>query len=586
MESLNSELVEPLGSTESVPLLSPLRITYRERLGYANFVPRGLCLPSKAAVLILVWVLVVSAINETLEESIRSTIAYDISHNLDVLLTYVVFVLISLLYPFSGFLADVCCGRYRTVIFSLCLLLCGFGLIGFVIVLWYPHVIQSPFSKHQKKDNPEIFHSLVISGILLIIMGLSGFYANFIQFGLDQLMDASSEYLGLFVHWVRWIIMLGTFLIRPLFAVLNNCRNSNSYKALQYSVNSLGPFLFVILLVIIIFSCWKRRWFYTEPGHQNPYKMVFKVLNFARKHKYPLRRSAFTYCDDEEPSRIDFAKERYGGPFTTEQVEDVKTLFRVIVILLVLGPAFFLEIPGAAIIQEYANHTGNSISDCSVKSVVQNMRVLGLSAMVVIFPLYIWLIYCVLRRCIPKTLIRIWIGEFLLVSGLTAMFLIDLSGHAKYHSHNHQAAQCMFLYRSQNKPSFFLDLPWAVNVIPVFLTTAGITLVITTILEFISAQSPRSMKGLLIGMFYAIRGVFKFLGAVIILPFSQKRLWTTAHQGDHSVINCGFGYLLLNCLVGAIGLVLFSVAAKLYRYRKRDDPPFNQMNVETVWANS
>ena len=200
MESLNSELVEPLGSTESVPLLSPLRITYRERLGYANFVPRGLCLPSKAAVLILVWVLVVSAINETLEESIRSTIAYDISHNLDVLLTYVVFVLISLLYPFSGFLADVCCGRYRTVIVSLCLLLCGFGFIGFVIVLWYPHVIQSPFSKYQKKDNSEIFYSLVISGILLIIMGLSGFYANFIQFGLDQLMDASSEYLGLFVH--------------------------------------------------------------------------------------------------------------------------------------------------------------------------------------------------------------------------------------------------------------------------------------------------------------------------------------------------------------------------------------------------
>ena len=66
--------------------------------------------------------------------------------------------------------------------------------------------------------------------------------------------------------------------------------------------------------------------------------MVASVLHYARKHKYPLQRSAFTYCDDERPSRIDFAKERYGGPFTTEQVEDVKTLLRIFLVLIALGP--------------------------------------------------------------------------------------------------------------------------------------------------------------------------------------------------------------------------------------------------------
>ena len=65
------------------------------------------------------------------------------------------------------------------------------------------------------------------------------------------------------------------------------------------------------------------------------------MLNFARIHRWPLRRSAFTYCDDEKPSRIDLAKERYGGPFTTEQVEDVKTFLRILGLLLTLGPLFF-----------------------------------------------------------------------------------------------------------------------------------------------------------------------------------------------------------------------------------------------------
>ncbi len=50
------------------------------------------------------------------------------------------------------------------------------------------------------------------------------------------------------------------------------------------------------------------------------YKLVYGVISFAIKHKKPIRRSAFTYCDDERPSRLDFAKQRYGGPFTTEQV--------------------------------------------------------------------------------------------------------------------------------------------------------------------------------------------------------------------------------------------------------------------------
>ncbi len=40
----------------------------------------------------------------------------------------------------------------------------------------------------------------------------------------------------------------------------------------------------------------------------------------------------FTYWEDSFPSRIDLGKMKYGGPFTTEQVEDVKTLFQVLFI--------------------------------------------------------------------------------------------------------------------------------------------------------------------------------------------------------------------------------------------------------------
>ena len=52
------------------------------------------------------------------------------------------------------------------------------------------------------------------------------------------------------------------------------------------------------------------------------------MLKFAAKHKAPVNRSALTYWEDDIPSRLDLGKSKYGGPFTTEQVEDVKTFLK------------------------------------------------------------------------------------------------------------------------------------------------------------------------------------------------------------------------------------------------------------------
>ncbi len=69
---------------------------------------------------------------------------------------------------------------------------------------------------------------------------------------------------------------------------------------------------------------------------------MLNVLKFAVKNEKPIRRSAFTYCEDEQPSRIDLGKSKYGGPFTNEEVEDVKTFLRM---LLVISSIIFIVAP-------------------------------------------------------------------------------------------------------------------------------------------------------------------------------------------------------------------------------------------------
>ena len=49
------------------------------------------------------------------------------------------------------------------------------------------------------------------------------------------------------------------------------------------------------------------------------------------------------------------------------------------------------------------------------------------------------------------------------------------------------------------------------------------------------------------------------------------------------VTNCGFVYLLFTCVVGLIGLILFSIAAKKYKYRARNEGMLRQMDIEDIF---
>ena len=82
------------------------------------------------------------------------------------------------------------------------------------------------------------------------------------------------------------------------------------------------------------------EWFSNEstmPNSSNPYRLIYRVLKFAKEHKYPVGRSAFTYWENEIPSRINLGKRKYGGPFTTEEVEDVRTFLHLFKLLLSLA---------------------------------------------------------------------------------------------------------------------------------------------------------------------------------------------------------------------------------------------------------
>ena len=199
---------------------------------------------------------------------------------------------------------------------------------------------------------------------------------------------------------------------------------------------------------------------------------------------------------------------------------------------------------------------------------------------VVAIPLYIILVYPHIKRWVPHIIYRMGIGMVLKVTTVITMFIIQVVANSTA-SHEYK---CLFLaeYREHNDNHFTqtLDFPTQTLIIINILNGIASPLINITVLEFISAQCPHTMKGLLLGVFYAFRGLFITLGCVATFPFAQEKLW-----GDHrGIFDCGFYYYLSNSVLGVIGLVLFLMAAKQYRNRERDDPPYSHQYAEDYYS--
>ena len=596
--SIDREKLLALAHNKMSPELQPLlenqsrrlRLSLRSKAKSCLF--SNLCLPSKAAILLLLWTAILSytetiILTLPIMDSVTIPHLYKSNEVLTDLVVYAILAVIIIAYPLWGFVADFCCGRFKVVMISLCLFtVAAASACSTALLLTGKNLGHSfKFRDFFKSDNVAIFIPLVI-GFILFVIGFSGYKANFIQLGLDQLHEAQSEYLGLFAHYTILVSSIGALISTVLINTSQFYIHTyiNNVKIQDFVVDTVIFSIATGALVLLLITCCKRRWFYVELPQKNPYKTVYKVLQFARRHKYPLQRSAFTYCDDYIPSRIDFAKERYGGPFSTEEVENVKTLFRIIVILISLGPVFVIQVPASRYIFalfSYHTHLLKGSNTVWIRF-VENRFLMSLAENI-LFSFYIWYIFSHLRKRIPKMLLRLMAGIILSLLGVISMLITDAVGHSvvSKNTSTNVTVQCMFQvttfnYTNDHQP---LNMHWYVLIPPSVFLGLGPLVVIATTIEFISAQSPHSMKSLLIGVFFAIQGFSKLIGYLVTFPFFTMPYWI-----DKSGISCGSVYLLIISIVGLVGLISFSVVAMRYKYRKRDDENFRQRDVEEVYT--
>ena len=546
-----------------------MRKTNRREMGLRLKYRRRCCVTSKSALLIMCWNLFITIIiAQWIDTSNYLLIPKIVDKTKIQKVTPAFLSFLAILYfffPLAGFLADIKYGRYNTVTNSLWLIFWSalFLTIGAYVLVF----TMTYLSRISALDHPH--HSVFLATIILVAIGVGlptlsaallllisyvGFSANIIQFGMDQLLDSPSEDLAIFIHWFVFTYNIGLALSQILWTTYD----------IRHNIYVLPIPVILTLILLGVSLCIARRkhnWFLIDAGSRNPCKLVYMVTRFAAQHRRPICRSAFTYCEDELPSRMDLGKKKYGGPFTTEQVEDVKAFLGILSVLLALGPIFTVEVAVSRMLFIFPVHLKMSFKEQTLLFYLKRYILVGgfSNVFITIFlPVYLCILRPFIHHYIPGMLKRIGLGTIFFLLSSICILLIDVLGHV---TSGNQV--CFLNINAPNEPQlnvsvWYLMLPYTLNAI-------GYMFLYTAIFEFIYAQGPHAMKGLLVGILFTVEGVFQLIGVIILAPFT---IW----KFEISFPSCGFVYYLVNILVSLIGLVAYIYISRIYQYRQRDEP--------------
>ena len=499
-------------------------------------------LKQKGALLVIIWSFLINSVWHFLALGLTNS-----SNRPQLQPTGIILIGSSLLYPVGGWLADSFLGRHRIIRYSTWIM-----WLTIIIITLCQVLIEAGVIKVSSEVSVGIFALLYI----FLCIGLGGFQANIIQLGIDQLTEASSTEITSFI--IGYVLTL--FTSGVAFQFINICN-----PALETEGYSLFTMLYVAVCVtlavcvdFIFESCLVKE---CVPVTTNSVTLIARVVKFAFVNRH-------RDCDAGEMGRVhvlDVAKHSLGGPFEDERVEYVKTFFRMLVVIAigtVVGSQIIVLAYAQAELQlRFRDWTSNS---CFVQiSIGYSDYAFGTIAVLA----YEIVIYPLCNKCMPSisTMGVCLIGVFLSFLRVLAFLGIEVGAFLEHSGHNitvnDTAKSCLY----SGHPEIQFSSLWVL----ILGSTEGLysLLLILSGYQFMWAQAPSSMKGLVIGMMYAFLGLNAMLQSAISVPF----LFVRQIPWEKAPLSCGIWYCSMQAAVGLAILMVCALLVKGYKQSQRSE---------------
>ena len=445
-----------------------------------------------------------------------------------------------LLYVVFGWMADAWIGRYKIICCGLCIcfISCFFETVAIITSISIP-LVSTLFS----------YFATFLGSI-----GYGFVVANVITFITDQMIGAPSDEIAAVVYWYVWATSLPQTIHNTM-----RCLPFHDDNSQWRIVNTCVAYF---CLALAISSLLMGHHMLDKTAYITyPIRSIAKVLNYARKNRYPKSRSALTYWEESVPSRLDMGKEKYGGPFTEEEVENVKTALKVILFVILFN--IIIPLPTAL-------HIGHSHGSEAINCLLADGTTIVLYLTVLGVPLYLFIVQPLCRKIsLPcnLTMLRLQSIYFICyILSTSGLLIIDTIAHLKT---TNDTNHCLL---DETKSSLSISYYW--SLIPLAVQGVGDTIGTCITYLFIIAQSPLEMKGLMFGLAYAICGLVEITS--VHLPALFRHILPV-----HSFPGCDFYYLLIHVVYAFIVFMLYVALSKWYKLRVRDNP----VNIHAIAEN-
>lgn len=238
-----------------------------------------------------------------------------------------------ILYPIAGFISDVYSGRYKMIKIGIWLFWVAFVLLSVSLSLAAGQI------------GSERVNTLIIPVVafVLICAGSGAIEVVIIPFGVDQLSQgASSHEQSSYFYWYYFGRQFGNLVGIASFYSLSRLQIEEDNERNKYAVTTIQATVALAgMTVALIFMWWFKNVLFKDRQRENPLREIANVVFYAAtvKDTPPVTRRAFRYGEGRK-RRIERAKSRYDGIYTSEKVEDVKTFCKILLVLFSLGLCF------------------------------------------------------------------------------------------------------------------------------------------------------------------------------------------------------------------------------------------------------
>jgi len=396
-----------------------------------------------------------------------------------------------------------------------------------------------------EQDNSIWMRVLTIFAKILVSIGGGISQSTTLQLAIEQIPGASGTQLSSIISWFIFSTALGMWLHSFIKGLYKHCA---PFPEAEYS-----PTLYLIYAAIVAFAlctnaiCCNKLTDYSKTS--NNIKQIYYVLKYAAQHKYPEDRDTGAFY---KRSRLDNGKRRNGGPFTNEEVEEVRTfiqIFFLCTITFVYTTTLYMNGYSLAYLDFNYNYSQNNCSNF-IGSSFRGWSTWWLVPSILGYELVFVPVFY-LRM--PSMMSRV-MSTGVIVTILSALETILVITY-RYHP----------VTFSADFEWMKLGLALPMGMLQAIYFIAG--------LEFICAQSPYSMR-----TFFVCLALFTVWFSQLVAAYIFT-LWRAicSSEGDCAVI-----YTTIALVLVIVVLVIFCVCGKCYRKRTRDEIESTENYDDTV----